>query len=63
MRKHWLFFEDADAGQRSAVIHTIIESCRRQDIDPHAYLRDVLTRITKKKLKCRRPYTAKVGEK
>jgi transposase len=45
-KKNWLFFEDADAGQRSAIIYTIIESCRRRGIDPHEYLRDVLTRIT-----------------
>ena len=45
-RKNWLFFGDAEAGQRSAVIYTIIESCRRRGIDPHEYLRDVLTRIT-----------------
>ena len=25
---------------------SIIESCRRRGIDPHEYLRDVLTRIT-----------------
>ena len=45
-KKNWLFFGDADAGQRSAIIYTIIKSCRRRGIDPHAYLRDVLTRIT-----------------
>jgi hypothetical protein len=45
-KKNWLFFGDADAGKRSAVIYTIIESCRRRAIDPHEYLRDVLTRIT-----------------
>jgi hypothetical protein len=45
-KKNWLFFGDADAGKRSAVIYTIIESCRRRGIDPHEYLRDVLTRIT-----------------
>jgi hypothetical protein len=28
-KKNWLFFGDADAGKRSAVIYTIIESCRR----------------------------------
>ncbi len=42
-----MFFGDADAGKRSAVIYTIIESCRRRGIVPHEYLRDVLTRITK----------------
>ncbi len=45
-KKNWLFFGDADAGKRSAVIYTIIESCRRRGIDPHEYLGDVLTRIT-----------------
>jgi hypothetical protein len=41
-----LVVRDAEAGQRSAVIYTIIESFRRRGIDPHEYLRDVLTRIT-----------------
>jgi transposase len=45
-KKNWLFFGDADAGKRSAVIYTIIESCHRRGIDPHEYLRDVLTLIT-----------------
>jgi len=44
-KKNWLFFGDADAGQRSAVIYTIIENCRHHDIDPYAYLRDVLTKL------------------
>jgi hypothetical protein len=44
-KKNWLFFNDADAGQRSAILYTIIESCRCRGIDPHAYLRDVLTRL------------------
>ena len=38
-------FGDADAGQRSAIIYSIIESCRRHDIEPSTYLRDVLTRL------------------
>ena len=45
-KKKWLFFGDAEAGQRCAVIDTIIESCRRRGIDPQEYLRNVLTRIT-----------------
>lgn len=44
-KKNWLFIGDADAGQRSAIIYTVIESCRRRGIDPYAYLRDVLTRL------------------
>ena len=44
-KKNWLFLGDADAGQRSAILYAIIESCRCRGIDPYAYLRDVLTRL------------------
>jgi transposase len=44
-KKNWLFVGDADAGQRSAIIYTLIESCRRRGLDPYAYLREVLTRL------------------
>jgi hypothetical protein len=32
-------------GQPSAIIYTVIESCRRRGLAPLAYLRDVLTRL------------------
>jgi len=35
----------AEKKERSAIIYTIIESCRRRGLDPDAYLRDVLTRL------------------
>ena len=44
-KKNWLFIGDADAGQRSAIIYTVIENCRRRGLDPFAYLREVLTRL------------------
>ena len=44
-KKNWLFVGEADAGQRGAILYTLIESCRRRGLDPHAYLRDVLTRL------------------
>ncbi len=44
-KKNWLFIGDADAGERSAIIYTVIESCRRRGLDPYAYLKDVLTRL------------------
>ena len=44
-KKNWLFIGDAEAGDRSAIIYTVIENCRRRDIDPFAYLRDVFTRL------------------
>ena len=44
-KKNWLFVGDAGTGQRSAIIYTLIECCRRRGQDPFAYLRDVLTRL------------------
>jgi transposase len=44
-KKNWLFIGDADAGQRSAIVYTVIENCRRRGLDPFSYLRDVLTRL------------------
>ena len=44
-KKNWLFIGEANAGQRSAIIYTLVENCRRQGLDPFAYLRDVLTRL------------------
>jgi hypothetical protein len=44
-KKNWLFMGDADAGERGAIIYTVMESCRRRGIDPYAYLKDVLTRL------------------
>lgn len=44
-KKNWLFIGDAEAGQRSAIIYTIIENCRRHGVDPYAYLRYVLAAL------------------
>jgi transposase len=44
-KKNWLFIGDAAAGERSAILYTLIENCRRRGMDPYAYLRDVLTRL------------------
>jgi transposase len=44
-KKNWLFMGEAEAGERGAIIYTIIESCRRRGVDPYAYLKDVLTRL------------------
>jgi transposase len=44
-KKNWLFFGNANAGERSAVIYSIIESCRRNGVEPYTYLCDVLTRL------------------
>jgi transposase len=44
-KKNWLFIGHPEAGWRSAVIYSVIVSCRRRRIDPWSYLRDVLTRL------------------
>lgn len=44
-KRRWLFIGHPDAGWRSAVIYSIIQSCRRRGIDPQAYLTDVLGRL------------------
>jgi transposase len=44
-KKNWLFIGQAEAGERSAIIYTVIESCRRRGLNPYTYLREVLTRL------------------
>jgi transposase len=44
-KKNWLFVGHPDAGQRSAILYTILENCERQGINPREYLQDVLTRL------------------
>ena len=44
-KKNWLFMGEAGAGQRGAIIYTLVETCRKRGIDPYKYLRDVLTRL------------------
>jgi hypothetical protein len=44
-KKNWLFIGEAEVGQRSIILFTIIEHCRSRGIDPQGYLREVLTRL------------------
>lgn len=44
-KKNFLFVGHPDAGWRSAVIYSIMGTCRRDRIDPAKYLKDVLTRL------------------
>ena len=43
--KNWLFIGCREAGQKAAVLYTIVENCRRLGIDSREYLEDVLTRL------------------
>ena len=44
-KKNWMFIGHPQAGERSAIIYSIVGSCQRHNIDPLLYLRDVLTRL------------------
>ncbi|MCC5025629.1 MAG: transposase [Candidatus Synoicihabitans palmerolidicus] len=44
-KKNWLFIGHPDAGQRTAIIYSIVVSGQRRGIDPLAYLRDVLSQL------------------
>lgn len=44
-KKNWMFIGHPDAGQRSAILYSLIVSCERHGKDPLAYLRDILTRL------------------
>jgi transposase len=43
--KNWLFIGHPDAGDRAAVLYSLIVSAQRRGLDPHAYLKDVLARL------------------
>ena len=46
-RKNWMFVGSEKAGERTAIILTIVASAHRHDLDVWAYLRDVLERLAK----------------
>lgn len=43
--KNWLFVGSELAGERAAVVMSLVQSAKLNQIDPWAYLRDVLARI------------------
>jgi transposase len=48
-KKNFLFVGHPEAGQRSAVIYSVLGSCRRHGINPDEYLRDIFERLPKAK--------------
>lgn len=44
-RKNWLFTGSARAGERAAAIMSLLATAKANGHDPHAWLRDVLTRL------------------
>jgi transposase len=45
-RKSWLFAGSDRGGERAAVMYTLIQTARLNDVDPQAWLADVLARIS-----------------
>ncbi len=44
-RKSWLFCGSDRGGQRAAAMYSLIVTCKLNDVDPQAWLADVLARI------------------
>jgi transposase len=49
-RKSWLFAGSDRGGERAAVMLTLIQSCKLNNVDPKAWLADVLARIAEHKI-------------
>jgi transposase len=44
-RKNWIFAGSDAGGHRAAAVYTLIETCKMNDVDPQAWLADVLARL------------------
>ena len=44
-RKNWTFAGSDDGGRRAAAIYTLIATAKLNDVDPQAWLADVLARL------------------
>jgi transposase len=45
-RKNWLFFGSEGGGATAAILFSLTETCQRLGVEPWAYLRDVLDRVS-----------------
>lgn len=45
-RKNWLFIGSEAAAHRTMVLLTLVQSCKAHQVDPFAYLRDVINRVS-----------------
>ena len=46
VRKNWLFAGSDRGGRTAAILYSVMETCRRLEINPHRYLRDLFLRLT-----------------
>lgn len=47
-RKSWLFSDTVDGAKASAVVYSIMLTCRACGVEPLAYLRNVLTELPRR---------------
>ena len=45
-RKNWLFIGSEPAAHRTAVLLTLVNTCKAHQVDPFVYLRDVIERVS-----------------
>ena len=45
-RGNWTFFGSDNGGQTAAVLRSFIATCKRNGVEPFAWFRDVLSRIS-----------------
>ena len=50
-KKNWLFIGSPTAGDKGAIIYSLIGSCRRLGINPHQYLTEVIAMLPAMKIK------------
>jgi len=44
-RKNWLFVGSPKAGERAAILMSLIASCKANQVEPWAYAKDTLTQL------------------
>jgi len=44
-RKNWMFVASENGGRRAAILFSLVASCKANQVEPFAYLRDVFTRL------------------
>jgi hypothetical protein len=45
-RKNWLFVATRTGGRRAAILFGLVASCKTNQVEPWAYLRDLFSRLT-----------------
>jgi hypothetical protein len=62
-KRNWLFIGHPEAGERSAVIYSLLGSCRRHGVNPFDYLNDLFTRLPTARITRIKEFTPSAWEK